>query len=55
MKVILDGKEIELIDDLEPGAIELDKLTPEEDMENQDTLELTEEMIQRIKEEGNKE
>lgn len=53
MKVIVDGKEIELIDNLEPGAIELDKLT-EEDTKNsentEDTIELTEEMLDIIKE-----
>ena len=53
MKVIVDGKEVELIDNLEPGAIELDKLT-EEDTKNsestENTIELTEEMLDKIKE-----
>jgi len=56
MKVILDGQEIELIDKLEPGVKELDKLTPIEnnDIENEDTIELTEDMIKKIQAEGEK-
>ena len=54
MKVIINGKEIELVDHLEPGEKELDYNTPlpekmgKIDLEN--TTELTEEMLQELKE-----
>ncbi len=41
-KVLYNGKEIELDDDFEPGFMELDMLTPEEqeDRKLEDTMEL---------------
>ena len=56
MKVIVNGKEIELKDTLEEGEKELDMLTPEEkkSVDLEDTLEITEEMINQITNEGEK-
>ena len=58
MKVIIDGKEIILDDNIEPGERELDKLTIEDistvdedktiDLDN--TIEVTEEELEKIKE-----
>lgn len=53
MKVMLDGKEIEL-EELEAGAIEVDKLTSKEKIDMEDTLEVTEEMLKKIKKEMEK-
>ncbi|MBR2828180.1 MAG: hypothetical protein IKE70_03000 [Bacilli bacterium] len=53
MKVLYQGKEIELDTSMEKGKKELDKITEEEitndliDME--DTIEITEEMLKEIK------
>ena len=56
MKVIIDGKEKELIDEYLPGEIELDLLNPDINKEKniidlEDTIKLTEEEIKQIKEE----
>ncbi len=56
MKVICDGKEIEIDTELEEGERELDMLTPDDIKENDnlsDTVELTPEELQQIK--GNRE
>lgn len=53
MKVICDGKEIEIDTELEEGERELDMLTPDDIKENDnlsDTVELTPEELQQIKE-----
>lgn len=53
MKVICDGKEIEIDTELEKGERELDMLTPDDIKENDnlsDTVELTPEELQQIKE-----
>ncbi|MBQ6285678.1 MAG: hypothetical protein IJK67_05190 [Bacilli bacterium] len=53
MKVICDGKEIEIDTELEEGERELDMLTPDDIKENDnlsDTVELTTEELQQIKE-----
>ena len=50
MKVILDGKEIELDTELEEGAIELDKITPVE-IDMDDTIEITDDLLEKITEE----
>ena len=49
MTVTLDEKEIELIDELQPGELELDTLTPIKDINMEDTIEVTEEMLEKIK------
>ena len=56
MKVIIDGKEKELIDEYLPGEIELDLLNPDINKEKniidlEDTIKLTEEEIKQINEE----
>ena len=56
MKVIIDGKEKELIDEYIPGEIELDLLNPDINKEKniidlEDTIKLTEEEIKQINEE----
>ena len=51
MKVIVNGKEIELRDTLEEGEKELDKRTPENKIDLEDTQEITEEIIEQIVEE----
>ena len=50
MKVMVDGKEIELVDELEKGSIELDKLTNDNPIDLEDTIEVTEEVLKRIQE-----
>ena len=50
MKVIIDGKEIELEEQLKPGELELDKLTPEETIDMEPTLELSDELLEKIQE-----
>jgi hypothetical protein len=53
MKVIVDGKEIDLITELKPGEKELDLLTPRDNnkIDLEDTIEITEEMLKKIEEE----
>lgn len=53
MIVMVDGKEIELKDNLEKGMLELDKLTEEEKIDLEDTIELTDEMLKKIEEMSN--
>ena len=55
MKVIVDGKEIDLITELKPGEKELDLLTPRDNnkIDLEDTIEITEEILKKIEEEGN--
>ncbi len=54
MKVIVDGKEIDLVTKLKPGEKELDLLTPRENnkIDLEDTIEITEEILKKIEEEG---
>ena len=54
MKVIVDGKEIDLVTELKPGEKELDLLTPRDNnkIDLEDTIEITEEMLKKIEEEG---
>ncbi len=54
MKVIVDGKEIDLITELKPGEKELDLLTPRDNnkIDLEDTIEITEEILKKIEEEG---
>ena len=53
MKVIVDGKEIELVTQLKPGEKELDLITPRNsnEIDLEDTIEVTEEMLKKIEEE----
>ena len=55
MKVQYHGQEIELDTNMEKGKKELDKLTEEEttNIDLEDTIEITEEMIKEIEKEGN--
>ncbi len=51
MKVLLDGQEIEIETEIEKGEIELDKIV-EDGIDTEDTIEITEEMLNKIKEES---
>lgn len=51
MKIIIDGQEREL-KELEKGEKELDRITEKEAVDLEDTKELTEEELERIKEES---
>ncbi len=53
MKVIYEGKEVEIDTELEKGEKELDMLTPDNNKKDDnlsDTVEITEEEINKIKE-----
>ncbi len=50
MKVIVDGKEIELKEDLEKGELELDKNTPINNNDLENTKDLSEEVLEIIQE-----
>ena len=54
MKIILDGKEVEFLEELEEGEKELDLFKPEKEntIDLEDTIEFTKEDLEKIGEEN---